>query len=156
VFPLPLVTIRESPRSRRGDGLHSRPDTTAERSVGSGQLRRRWRRAGEARPATSPDMEALTLAIGWGTLVLGLVSIILGLYLMWKHRTTPDELKGIQESAALEGVADVVNSVSDFAKAIKELDRGTQALTVGVLLIAISALVAGLDSIADAIESISD
>lgn len=99
-------------------------------------------------------MEALTLAIGWGTLVLGLASISLGLYLLWKHRTTPEDLRRVQEAAVTEGVTDVIDSASQFAKAIKDLDQASRALTVGVLLIAISALVAGLDSIADAIESL--
>jgi hypothetical protein len=99
-------------------------------------------------------MEALTLAIGWGTLVLGLVSIGLGLYLLWKQRTTTADLRRMQETAVTEGVTDVIGSASQFAQAIKELDQGSRALTVGVLLVAISALVAGFDSIADAIESL--
>lgn len=95
-------------------------------------------------------MDALGQTIGWASLVLGVLSTLMGLLLAWKQRDAkpPEPPKtGLTE----QGLTDTIKAVTDFAKALKDLDRAAQLLTIGVLFFGIAALVAGLDSVANAI-----
>lgn len=98
-------------------------------------------------------MELLSQAIGWSSLVLGIICVALGLLLAWSQRNAkpPERPKpGLGEQA---GVTEAIKATTDFAKALKDLDRSGQLLIIGVLFFAIAGLVAGLESVANAIES---
>lgn len=96
--------------------------------------------------------QTLGLFVGWVSLVLGVLSMAMGLLLAWNQRNAappPAPTGGLGE----QGLQDVIKTTTDFAKALKDLDRAAQLFTIGVLFVAIAGLVAGLDSIAEAIKA---
>lgn len=96
--------------------------------------------------------EALSPAIGWASLVFGVLATLVGLVIAWNQRN----LKPPTVPAAKldeQGFTDTLKATTDFAKALKDLDRGMQLIMVGILFFGIAALVAGMDTVATAIES---
>lgn len=97
-------------------------------------------------------MELLTPAIGWSSLVLGILVILVGIVTAWNLRNVrPPEPK--KKEITEQGFTDIVKDTTEFAKALKDLDRSMQLILVGVVLFGIAALVAGLDTVATAIET---
>jgi len=99
-------------------------------------------------------MPELGTAIGWASLVLGVLCTGLGLVLVWNQRkVTPPAAPAVETIKEQGAVTDVINATAGFAKALKDLDRGIQLITLGVLFIAVAAVVAGFDTVADAIKT---
>jgi hypothetical protein len=97
-------------------------------------------------------METLGLIVGWTSLVLGILAMLMGLVLAWNQRKATPPARpevGLGEQA---GIDKAIEATTEFAKALKDLDRAAQLFMVGVLFIAIAALIAGFDAVATAIE----
>lgn len=99
-------------------------------------------------------MPELGTAIGWTSLVIGLLCSLVGLALVWTQRNATVPAPTAQKLGEQGGVEDVINATTNFAKALKDLDRGIQLVTLGVLFVAVSALAAGFNTVADAITKV--